>query len=89
MAMATKKTNRIIGLKDLRENMSSYIRQLERGHSFTVVRRSRPVFKLEPADVWGDEGTWETVVDFKKINPRGVPIDDVIASLKRLNAQDR
>ena len=85
----TKKPANIIGLKDLRENMGSYIRQIESGHSFTVVRRSLPIFKLEPVDEWGDGPGWETVVDFRKINPHGVPIGDVIASLERLNAQDR
>jgi len=89
MATATKKIRRIIGLKELRENMSTYIKHAEQGKSFTIVRRSRPIFRLIPVDVWGDEGTWETVVDFRKINPRGVPIDDVISSLERLNAQDR
>lgn len=89
MATATKKVPRIIGLKDLRENMSTYIKHTEAGKSFTVVRRSRPIFRLVPVDEWGDEGTWETVLDFRKINPRGVPIEDVISSLKRLNAQDR
>lgn len=89
MATATKKAKRIIGLKDLRENMGAYIRQVEQGHSFTVVRRSRPVFKLEPVDEWGDEGKWETVINFKKLDPRGIPIGDAIASLKRLNAQNR
>ena len=69
--------------------MSTYIKHAEQGKSFTIVRRSRPIFRLIPVDVWGDEGTWETVVDFRKINPRGVPIDDVISSLERLNAQDR
>ena len=89
MATATKNVPKIIGLKELRENMSTYIRHTEQGKSFTVVRRSRPIFKIMPIDKWGDEGTWETVVDFKKINPRGVPIGDVIASLKRLNAKAR
>jgi len=89
MATATKKVRRIIGLKELRENMGTYIKHAEQGKSFTIVRRSRPIFRLIPVDVWGDEGNWETVVDFRKISPRGVPIDDVIASLKRLNAQDR
>jgi len=69
--------------------MGTYIKHAEQGKSFTIVRRSRPIFRLIPVDVWGDEGNWETVVDFRKISPRGVPIDDVIASLKRLNAQDR
>ena len=69
--------------------MGTYIRHAEQGKSFTVVRRSRPIFRIMPIDEWGDEGTWETVVDFRKINPRGVPIANVIASLKRVNAQNR
>ncbi|HXK38524.1 MAG TPA: type II toxin-antitoxin system prevent-host-death family antitoxin [Candidatus Paceibacterota bacterium] len=89
MAIATKKVRRIIGLKELRENMGTYIRHAEQGKSFTVVRRSHPIFRLVPVDEWGEEGGWETVVDFRKINPHGVPIDDVIASLERLNAQNR
>lgn len=86
--MKTNTAHSIIGLKDLRENMSSYISGVEKGRTYTVVRRSRPIFKVCPVDAWGDEGTWETIVDFRKIRPRGVSIDDAIASLKRLNEQD-
>lgn len=82
--------SKIIGLKDLRENTENYIAQVAKGKSFTVVRRSKPVFKLSPpVDEWGDGGVWKTLVDFTKIKKGGVPIEDVIASLKRLNAQDR
>lgn len=80
---------KIIGLKDLRENTEHYIKAVGRGKSFTVVRRSRPVFKMTPVDEWGDEGTWETVVDFTKIKKGGVPIREVIESLERVNAKDR
>ena len=66
--------------------MGSYISGVEKGKSFIVVRRSLPIFRLAPIDVWGDEGVWEQVVDFTKIKRGGIPIDDVIASLKRLNA---
>ena len=59
-------TKNIVGLKELRENMDSYISGVEKGRSFIVVRRSRPIFRLAPIDVWGDEGVWEKVVDFKK-----------------------
>ena len=76
----------IIGLKELRENTERYISHVKKGRSFLVVRRSKPIFRVSPVDEWGDEGVWETVVDFTKINKRGVPIDDVIASLKRLHA---
>ena len=82
-------TKSIVGLKELRENMNLYISGVEKGRSFTVVRRSQPIFRLTPVDVWGDEGAWETVVDFIKIKKGGVPIEKVIGSLNRLNAQDR
>ncbi|MCR4333402.1 MAG: type II toxin-antitoxin system prevent-host-death family antitoxin [Patescibacteria group bacterium] len=80
---------KIIGLKELRENMGTYIKHAEAGKSFTVVRRSRPIFRLVPVDEWGDEGKWETVVDFTKIRPSGVPAEEVLTALKRLNEQDR
>jgi len=82
--MTTKVKNQIIGLKDLRLNTSKYINRLNKGESFTVVKRSKPVFKVIPFDE-DDDSLWETVVDFTKINPRGVPIADVLKSLKRLN----
>ena len=80
MRKTTTKRN-IIGLKELREDMQKYISRVNRGESFTVVRRSKPIFQLAPVD---DESGWDTVVDFTKIRKGGVPIDEVIARLKRL-----
>ncbi len=80
--------NKIIGLKELRENTEEFIAQVKKGQSFVVVRKSKPVFKLSPIDPWGDEGLWEQVVDFTKINKRGVLISDVIVSLKRLKKHE-
>ncbi len=81
---------KIIGLKDLRENTESYISQVAKGKSFTVVRRSKPVFKLSPpVDEWGDEGTWKTLVDFRDKKGKGMPIDDVIAAFERVHAKGR
>ncbi len=82
------KTN-IIGLKELRENMETYISQVKKGKSFTVVRRSSPVFRVTPIDEWGDEGIWETVVDFRNIDPRGVPAASVLKALRKLHEPDR
>ncbi len=82
------KTN-IIGLKELRENMETYISQVGKGKSFTVVRRSSPVFRVTPVDAWGDEGVWEKVVDFRDIDPRGVPAVDVLKALRKLHESDR
>lgn len=73
--------NSIVGLKELRENMDDYISQIKRGRSFVVVRKSKPVFKLAPLDEWGDEGTWERVIDFTKIRKNGVSAKDILAKL--------
>lgn len=77
--------SKIIGLKELRENTGKYISQVSKGKSFTVVKRSKPVFKVVPVDEWGDEGVWGTVVDFTKIKKGGVPADEVLKALKELN----
>ena len=59
----------ILGLKELRENMQKYASLVERGRSFMVVRKSKPVFKMVPPET---EEEWETVVDFTKINKNGL-----------------
>lgn len=85
--MATKTKNQIIGLKDLRLNTSKYINRLNKGESFTVVKRSKPVFKVIPFDE-DDDSLWETVVDFTKINPRGVSAEKVLKAITRFNEQN-
>jgi len=61
--------------------MESYISEVSKGKSFTVVRRSTPIFKLSPVNEWGDEGTWEIVLDLNKEGSRGVKNENF---LKRL-----
>lgn len=78
------KTN-IVGLKELREDTEKYISQIKKGRSFTVVRRSRPIFKISPVDEWGDEGMWETVADFRQLFPRGVSAERLLKALKTKN----
>ncbi|OGF73700.1 hypothetical protein A3J56_01935 [Candidatus Giovannonibacteria bacterium RIFCSPHIGHO2_02_FULL_46_20] len=77
------KRHTIIGLKDLRENTDDFIKEIEKGKTFTVVRRSHPVFKIAPVDQWGDEGLWETVVDFRQIHKEGVSARDILKLLRK------
>ena len=37
---------------------------------------------VQTLDIFGDEGSWETVIDFTTISKHGVPIEKVIAALK-------
>ena len=75
----------IIGLKELRENTGAFISQVERGKSFIVVRRSKPVFKIAPPDD-ADE-LWETVVDFTKFYKGGIPAGQLLKKLRSLNGK--
>lgn len=79
------KNSAIIGVKELRQNLEKYISQINKGRAFTVVRRSKPVFKISPADEWGDDGIWETVIDFREINKQGVPATDVLKAIKKID----
>ncbi len=72
-----KKT--IVGLKELRENIDTYISRVEKGDSFVVVRKSKPVFKISPLDDAAD--LWEPVIDFTKIKKGGVAIADLLSRL--------
>ena len=77
----------IVGLKELRENTEAYIEQIEKGASFTVVRRSRPVFTIGP--VVEHESEWETVVDFTEIDAKGVDAKEVLRRMKSMHGQDK
>lgn len=68
----------------MRENTESYIAQVEKGKSFIVVRKSKPIFTISPVDSWGDDGLWETVVDFNEVKKGGVDAKLVLDSLKRI-----
>jgi prevent-host-death family protein len=72
----------ILGLKELRENMQKYASRVEKGESFIVVKKSKPLFKISSVDE--DDGLRETVVDFTKINKNGVPAKEVLKALRRL-----
>lgn len=71
--------NLIVGLKELRENIDTYINAVERGKSFVVVRKSKPVFKISsPQEI--DE-FWEQIIDFTKMKKGGMPVNQLLARL--------
>ncbi|MDP1718877.1 MAG: type II toxin-antitoxin system prevent-host-death family antitoxin [bacterium] len=72
--------DKIIGLRELRENTESYIKAVEKkGDSFIVVRRSKPIFKIAPLNE--EDEKWETIIDFTKIKKGGVDVKDVLSRL--------
>ncbi len=88
-------TDSIIGLKELRDNIDTYIKAVGKGKKFTVFRHSKPVFSIVPPseveyDLEEIDGPgWKTVIDFTKIRKGGVPAEEVLASLERLHGQGK
>jgi prevent-host-death family protein len=72
-----------VGLKELRQNMETYIKRVDKGESITVFRRSTPLFKITPVE--DGEDHWETVIDFSKETGRGVPIEELLSSVKKVH----
>jgi antitoxin (DNA-binding transcriptional repressor) of toxin-antitoxin stability system len=68
---------KLIGLKELRENIDTFVKKIDSGESFVVFRKSKPIFKLSPVD----EGGWEEVIDFTKLKKGGIEIDDLLTRL--------
>ncbi|MBU1164231.1 hypothetical protein KKA15_01540 [Patescibacteria group bacterium] len=69
----------IVGLRELRENIESYISKIEKGDSFIVFKKSKPVFKISPADE--ETEAWEPVIDFTKLKKGGVSIKEILSRL--------
>jgi len=70
----------IIGLKELRQNVSGFAKQIEKGHSFIVVKQSKPLFKISPVEAEETE-QWEEVIDFTKIKRGGINLNELLARL--------
>lgn len=58
---------------------SDYIRE-------TMVRRIKG---QRIVDEWGDEGEWEPVVDFRKLQAGGLSAKELAQRLKALDGQDK
>lgn len=78
-----KKTTKkeIIGLRELRDNTEEYIREVGKGKTFIVMRRSQPIFKVTPIDDIGDDGQWDTLIDFNAFKKGGVQITEILKQL--------
>jgi prevent-host-death family protein len=73
------KKEAIVGLKELRENIETYITKVKKGDSFIVVKKSKPVFRISPLE--DDADLWESVIDLTKIRKGGVAIKDLLSRL--------
>lgn len=70
----------IINLKELRQNVDKYAKQVQKGESFLVMKRSKPLFRISPAEGEG----WETVIDFTKFRKDGIPARELLERLRSI-----
>ncbi|KKW21750.1 MAG: hypothetical protein UY71_C0001G0052 [Parcubacteria group bacterium GW2011_GWB1_52_7] len=75
----------IIGLRQLRENVEKYVSMVNKGKSFTVMKKSKPVFRIVPPDE--DDSMWETVVDFTEFYKKGIPARELLKRLRSIDAR--
>lgn len=66
----------IVPFKEFRLDAQKYIDAVGRGASFLVMRRSRPIFRMEPV-----AEQWETL-DLRDKKGRGMPIEKFIKILE-------
>lgn len=69
--------DKLIGLKDFRENVESYTKKINQGQSFVVLKKSKPIFRISPIET----DSWEEVIDFTKLKKGGVKINELISRL--------
>jgi antitoxin (DNA-binding transcriptional repressor) of toxin-antitoxin stability system len=72
---------KVISLKEFRITMPKVMEAISAGQSFTVVKRSKPVFQISPVE---DEGEWTTIIDFTEISPGGVDAEEVLKALAKV-----
>lgn len=85
MNTLTNNINNIIPFKDFRLNSEKYIKALEKGMSFVVVKRSKAIFRLEPM---GEK--WETLIDFTNGGKtKGIDAGVLLARMKKYARQNR
>jgi len=77
--------NNTIGLKELRENMETYINKVKNGEQITVFRRSTPLFTINPIHETTDD--WETITNLTDVHKDGISAREILKSLKKMHGQ--
>ncbi len=70
--------NKIVGLKEFRKNVADIEKKVQQGHSFVIVKRSKPIFRITPLT---EDEQWEEVIDFTTIKKGGVKVEDLLSRL--------
>lgn len=55
----------LVSTKEFRNSFPKYQKLVESGVSITIVKRSKPIFKIEPVDVEFDNRVTEALLDYE------------------------
>jgi antitoxin (DNA-binding transcriptional repressor) of toxin-antitoxin stability system len=55
----------IVSSKDFRQHFPKYQKLVESGVSITIVKRSKPIFKIEPVDLELQANVVEALLDYE------------------------
>ena len=55
----------IVSSKEFRASFPKYQKLVEKGVSITIVKRSKPIFKIEPIDLDFDKNITEALLDYE------------------------
>ncbi len=69
----------IVSSKDFRKNFPKYQKFVEKGVSITIVKRSKPIFKIEPVDAEFDQKILEALMDYEN-GKNFVPYDELFGA---------
>lgn len=75
-----------MGIKELQLNLKRVADAAQKGESFTIVRDSKPVFRIEPIKNEGRTGTLEDMlkaVSFKGEKDLSQKIDEIVYGITR------
>lgn len=72
MARRTEPRTRV-GVRELRQNLSVYLRRVERGESFEVTERGRPVAELRPRGTAPVSGLDQLIAEGRAVPARRSP----------------
>ncbi len=69
----------IVSTKAFRQNFPKYQKLVEKGVSITIVKRSKPIFKIEPVDAEFDQRLLEALMDYEE-GKNFVPYDELFGT---------
>lgn len=73
-----------IGFRELRLNPDVVIQGVNKGNTYLVKRKSKPLFRIVPVE----QEVWETFIDLTEINKGGVEIKALLSQLEKAKVKN-